>query len=357
VSFCCISRPNQERSARIVDDTPQPNRHEAILSTTISSASNSQRISLGLAFGIGAGALWGLVFLAPALVGSFGPLELAAGRYLAYGAISAVLIAPRWRRLLAVLKRRDWSALAWLALAGNTLYYILLASAVQLGGIAMTSLIIGLLPVTVTIIGSRDRGAVPLRALLPSLLLCAAGTISIAWQSLGAASANPLDQQLLGFACAVGALASWTAYAVGNSRCLAGLPHLSSHDWNLLTGVVTGGQALLLVPLILLNGTPAHTPGTWLQFAGVSVGVAVCASLLGNALWNRMSRLLPLTLVGQMIVFETVFALLYGFLWEQRWPEPLELLAFACVLSGVVLCLSAHRGHQATPGHPDTEPG
>lgn len=326
------------------------------MSTIISSASNSQRISLGLVFGIGAGALWGLVFLAPALVGSFGPLELAAGRYLAYGAIAAILIAPRWRRLLAVLKPQDWVALGWLALAGNTLYYVLLASAVQLGGIAMTSLIIGLLPVTVTIIGSRDRGAVPLLGLLPSLLLCAAGTLFIGWQSLGTASANPLYQQLLGFACAVGALASWTAYAVGNSRCLARLPHLSSHDWNLLTGVVTGGQALLLAPLALLNGI-THTPEMWLQFAGVSIGVAVCASLLGNALWNRMSRLLPLTLVGQMIVFETVFALLYGFLWEQRWPEPLELLAFACVLSGVVLCLSAHRGHQATPGHPDAEPG
>lgn len=40
---------------------------------------------------------------------------------------------------------------------------MLLANAVQLGGIAMTSLVIGFLPVAVTIIGSRDPGAVPLR--------------------------------------------------------------------------------------------------------------------------------------------------------------------------------------------------
>ena len=42
------------------------------------------------------------------------------------------------------------------------------------------------------------------------------------------------------------ALLCWTAYAVGNSRWMARLPRVSAHDWSLLTGVVTGGFALLL---------------------------------------------------------------------------------------------------------------
>lgn len=323
------------------------------MSTTVAAPSSAYRTSLGLAFGVGAGALWGLVFLAPELVRSFGPLELAAGRYLAYGVISAVLILPRWRTLRTALTRRDWLSLAWLALAGNTLYYVLVASAVQLGSVAMASLVVGFLPVTVTIIGSRDRGAVPLRALLPSLLLCAAGALAIGWQAVATAPATGVGTELIGLLCAIGALASWTAYAVGNSRCLARLPHLSAHDWSLLTGVVTGAQALLLVPIIALTQPLQHATEQWLQFAGVSIGVAVVASIFGNALWNRMSRLLPLTLVGQMIVFETVFALLYGFLWEQRWPHPLEILAFACGLAGVISCLRAHRGHAAPVTHPD----
>ncbi|RBF04126.1 EamA/RhaT family transporter, partial [Xanthomonas oryzae pv. oryzae] len=61
-----------------------------------------------------------------------------------------------------------------------------------------------------------------------------------------------------------------------------------------------------------------------------------------NALWNRASRVLPLTLVGQMIVFETVFALLYGFAWEMRLPTPLELAAIACLLVGVLWCAALH---------------
>jgi drug/metabolite transporter (DMT)-like permease len=65
--------------------------------------------------------------------------------------------------------------------------------------------------------------------------------------------------------------------------------------------------------------------------------------VVGNALWNHASRLLPLTMTGQMIVFETLFALLYGFLWEGRWPTVLECLAMALLVAGVVSCSSAHR--------------
>ncbi|MFT3762814.1 MAG: DMT family transporter [Pseudoxanthomonas sp.] len=302
--------------------------------------------SLGIACGVGAGALWGLVFLAPELVREFSPLLLSIGRYLCYGLIAAAMLAPRWRTLVAGLPRRRWLDLFWLSLCGNTLYYVLLSSAVQTGGIAMTSLVIGFLPVAVTIIGSRDHDAVPLAKLLPSLLACAAGAVCIGWQALAhPAAAGGSGQRLAGLACAVGALASWTAYAVGNARCLARLRQVSAHEWNLLTGLVTGAQNLALVPLALVLETSRHGDGGWARFGAVSVGVAVLASIGGNGLWNRMSRLLPLTLVGQMILFETLFALLYGWLWERRLPSLPETAALAFVATSVLTCLSAHRRH------------
>lgn len=297
----------------------------------------------GILCGLGAGALWGLVFLAPELVSGFQPLELTVGRYLAYGLISACLIAPRLRRLLPRIGRREWLNLAWLSLAGNTIYYILLSLAVQTGGIALTALVIGFLPVVVTLIGSRDRDAVPLRRLAPSLLLCVGGALCIGWQAVAAPASGSLAAQVMGLACALGALISWTCYAVSNSRCLRRLGDVSVHDWNLLTGLVTGAQAVALVPVALLSATVQHGVAEWAWFAGVSVGVAVLASLAGNALWNRMSRLLPLTLVGQMILFETLFALLYGFAWERRLPQPLEVAAFVLVAVSVVTCIAAHR--------------
>jgi drug/metabolite transporter (DMT)-like permease len=293
----------------------------------------------GIGCGAIAGAFWGLVFLAPALARGFSPLQLAAGRYLAYGVVAAILIAPSWRRLAQVLTRAEWRALGWLSFWGNILYFLLLARAVQAGGIAMTSLIVGLLPVTVTIVGSREHGAVPLARLLPSLLLSVAGLVCIAWHSLQAGPGG----SLVGLLCALGALLSWTVYAVHNSRWLARIDHVSSHEWSLLTGVVTGAESLLLALPGFVLAPGVHARSEWLAFGAIVTGVAVCASVLGNAFWNRASRLLPLTMTGQMILFETLFALLYGFAWEQRLPAPAELAAVVLLVAGVLTCTAAHR--------------
>lgn len=295
---------------------------------------------LGVACGIGAGAVWGSVFIAPKLAADFTPLQLSAGRYLAYGLIALPLLWPRRRRLSA-LGRDEWRALGYLSLLGNIFYYLLLARAVQSGGVAMTSLVIGFLPVAVTLIGSRDHGAVRLKALLPSLAFGAAGIVLIGWDALAAGGASQATP--LGFLCAVGALASWTAYAILNTRWLARLETVSAHDWSLLTGVVTGAEALVLAAAAFAFGAGGHAAADWLRFAAVVGFLAVFASIVGNALWNRASRLLPLTLSGQMILFETLFALLYGFVWEERGPTHTEVAAMICVVASVLTCVRAHR--------------
>ena len=296
---------------------------------------------------MGAGALWGLVFLTPELIKAFSPLQITIGRHLCYGVISALLLWPRRQALLARIKRPEWLGLIWLSLVGNTLYYILLSSAIQLGGIAMTSLVVGFLPVAVTIIGSRDQDAVPLRRLVPSLLLCVGGAFCIGWQAMVLPASGSIQAQLVGLLCAIGALVAWTLYAVYNQRWLLRLDMVTAQEWSLLTGIVTGAQVLLLVPLALLLPQAAHSELEWLRFAAVSAGIAVLASIAGNALWNRMSRILPLTLVGQMILFETLFALVYGFIWEQRWPTLPETAAFLFVVTSVIACIAAHQKRPA----------
>ena len=301
-------------------------------------------VPAGVVSGMGAGALWGLVFLAPVLTPDFSPWQLSAGRYLCYGLMASALLASRRRVLLKRTSPSQWGLLAWLGLTGNTLYYVLLAAAVQKAGVATVSLVIGFLPVLVSLAGQRDPGAASLRRLLPSLLLCVAGAICIGWQALQP-QLQPQQrlQHLFGLACAVAALMSWTVYAVSNARALARLQDMTAHDWNLLTGVATGVQGLLLAVPALLLDQHAHAGHDWLRLGGVALVVAILASIMGNSLWNRMSRLLPLTLVGQMILFETLFAMAYGLLWARRWPHPLETLALALVIASVLASVSAHR--------------
>ncbi|WP_295473836.1 DMT family transporter [uncultured Pseudomonas sp.] len=304
----------------------------------------------GIGYGAGAGLCWGVIFLGPKLAPGLSGTQFAVLRYLSYGLISLALLAPRWRRACAGLRREDWLALFWLSLVGNLLYYSFVGSAVQHAGVATTSLIVGLIPVLVTLAGRKDADAVPLRHLAPSLICAIAGAALISLHALRNSNAGQAPGEIfIGLLCAVGALLAWSWFAVVNARRLASMRQVSAQDWALLAGVMTGGQALLLAGPALGPALAQHTPLAWLGFLTAACGVALLASLLGGALWNQASRMLPLALSGQVLVVETLAALLLGFLWDSRWPDALECLAIALLVSGVVACLRSHQPRRPSP--------
>lgn len=304
----------------------------------------------GAGAGLAAGALWGLVFLAPKAAPEFSPLLLSAGRYLAYGLIAAALIAPMWRRLAALLDARAWRALVWLSLAGNLVYFVFLVVAVHYAGVAASALIVGMVPVVVALWGLKDAAAPPLSRVGPPILLAALAVGLIGWESFkrgGGGQATDDAAVWIGLACAFAALVSWSAYAIGNSRWMGRLPEITAHQWSLLTGVVTGGLALALAVPALFLAEPMGAQA-WARLAAVSAGVAVFASVIGNAFWNQASRLLPLSLLGQMIVSETLFAMVYGYMWERRGPTVIEIAAMAMMIASVVWCVRVHARAPAT---------
>ena len=295
-----------------------------------------------------AGALWGFVFVVPSLLPDFNPLLLSTGRYIVYGILSALIILPKLIPLIQRLTRLDIQQLIWLSLSGNLMYYLLLASAVQLAGVATTSLIIGTLPVTITLAGRKDQGALSLRQLAWPLLLIMLGMLAVnisAFQQ-AANQQQPLHNTVLGILCAFGALFSWTRFAVNNTRYLK-LSQFTSSEWSSLWGITTG---LLSVLLLLIAGglfpsqlLPELPQSRWLSFFAISLGLALFSSWLGNLLWNAASRRLPITLGGQLIIFETLFALLYGFVYAARWPSLTEIIAIALLISGVLWTVRKHR--------------
>lgn len=306
----------------------------------------------GVLCGLLAGAMWGMVFLVPVLLTAFTPFEMAVGRYIAYGVIAAVLMAPRLGNLIGRLERSDYFALLRHALTGNIVYYMCLALGVKLAGVAATSLIIGVLPITVTLIGHKDHGAVPLRQLALPLLVVAAGiaciNIDVFTHSANATGMDSLHQ-LLGVLCAVGALACWTWYAVDNARYLKRNPHFSSGEWSALYGLSSGLIALLIgaAAMAIFHGdvtgaAGAATGRNWSWFWLVNTLLALGASVIGNHLWNVASRSVPVTLSGQLILFETLFALLYGFLYKQQMPRLMEVAAAVLLTTGVLWSVRVH---------------
>lgn len=308
---------------------------------------NTQRDHLmGLGYGVAAGALWGVIFVAPKMLPQFSPLALSAARYVLYGVLSLMMAMPVWRALWRKTTRRDWATLLLLSLPGNLLYYLCVAGGVQRAGVAPVSLIVGLLPVTVTLAGAAERGSLPLRRLALPLLMAVAGVVCIYLDAPDMHSHAGGSAYLIGLLMAAGALACWTVYAVCNARYLRTHPQFTSREWSLLTGIATGALSLALaVPAFVVPGmatASAQPASVWGRFWLVNAGVALGASVLGNSLWNAASRKLPLTLSGQLIVFETLFALLYGFVYEGRLPHGLEVVAALLLVGGVGLAAQRH---------------
>ncbi len=305
----------------------------------------------GVLCGLLAGAMWGMVFIVPELLPAFSPVELAVGRYTAYGAIAFGLMLPRLRTLFARLERSDHAALLRHAFAGNIVYYILLALGVKLAGVAPTSLIIGMLPIAITLMGRKDHGAVALRSLALPLLVVGAGIACINVDMFQQARSGNTDlaRTGLGLLCAVGALLCWSWYALDNARFLKRNPRFSSAEWSALYGLASGMIALLIGAACLvvwhadITGPAGVASGrNWSVFWMTNVLLALGASVIGNHLWNIASRQVPVTLSGQLILFETLFALLYGFIYAQRFPRPLEVAAIVLLAVGVMWSVRVH---------------
>ncbi|WP_287698722.1 DMT family transporter [Accumulibacter sp.] len=301
----------------------------------------------GVACALGAGMLWGLVFVVPLLLPEYPPAMLSFGRYLGFGLI-ALLLAWSDRGRLSRLQRQDWRMAFELALVGNILYYLFLASAIQLADAPLPTMLIGTLPIVIAMVANFGSEALPWPRLLPSLMVMAIGIALVNRHEMALLGGQrSVDDYLRGALLAMAAVAAWTWYPVRNSRWLRQRPQIGSGTWALAQGLAT-------LPLAAIGMAAA---GIWpdgrfdyplgpqpMRYVGLMLTLGFCASWLGTLLWNRASQLLPTALSGQLIVFETVAAFAYAFIWRGSLPGGSALLGIGLLLAGVVLGVRAFRG-------------
>jgi len=234
-----------------------------------------------------------------------------------------------------------------LSLTGNVLNYALLGASVQLSGVTAAALINGMMPVAITFLGRGDPGSLPLSKLKLPLLLVFLGIVSVSLEHSGArAAGTSLSSQLLGLACGFSGVVCWSWYATHNARYLK-QSHFNSSEWSTLVGIVTGIVAVVfgIAALMLFpNLVPAQVESSrWMALLWVCLFLALCGSWLANGLWNACSRRMATSLSGQMIVFETLFACVYGFLFSQRVPGLMEVASIVLLVGGVVWAATRHR--------------
>jgi drug/metabolite transporter (DMT)-like permease len=306
----------------------------------------------GVLAGLAAGALWGLVFVAPRMAQGYGAVDVAAGRFVVYGLVSL---------LVCVLARRPFPnasqalAAAGLSLLGFTGYYLLLVFAIRDAGTEVPSLVIGTIPLWVMLLGKP--GHLRWGALVPGIVLTALGLLLMMSPGLSPSPGLPPSPSGGGpgwglpehphfwrgvlWACA--SLACWTAFALLNSAWLKRHPEVRVTDWANWLGLATGAGALVLWAVA---GSPwpalrAHPEAP--LFLALVLATGAGSAWLATILWNVASRRLSASLCGQLIVSETLFALAYSFAWDARWPTAWQAAAVVLFTLGILASIKAHR--------------
>jgi drug/metabolite transporter (DMT)-like permease len=292
----------------------------------------------GVLAGLGAGALWGLVFVMPRMLGGYSGVDLTAGRFVAYGLLAGLM-------MVSGLSVRRWPGLTQAAVAlgmsvlGFSGYYLLLVLAIQDAGTEVPTLIIGTIPLWVMLLGKP--AGLRWRALWLGLLLTLGGLALMTHASYGGTGGQG-GHITRGVMLATAAMVCWTLFALLNAAWLKRHPDVSATEWANWLGIASGLTGLLLW-WVAGSGVPALAAQPDLGlFALLCLGTGFGSAWLATILWNMASQRLSASLCGQLIVSETVFALLYSFAWDGQWPSLVQSAACALFILGILASIKAH---------------
>jgi drug/metabolite transporter (DMT)-like permease len=295
----------------------------------------------GILAGLAAGALWGVVFVAPLMVSGLTAVDFTAGRFLSYGAFSAVLMLAMHKSALPTTSQA-LTALA-MSVLGFTGYYLLLVYAIRDAGTEVPSLIIGTIPIWMMVLGKP--AGLRWAGLVPGLLLTMLG-LGLMMQSSHSAAAAATATGVhfwRGVAFSVASMAFWTAFGLMNAAWLKKHPEVDATMWANWLGVATGLGAL---GLWLVAGSDVKVLQAQRNIALAAilcVATGIGSAWVATYLWNIASQRLSASLCGQLIVSETIFALAYAFIWNGQWPTAVQAVACLLFVCGILASIRAHR--------------
>jgi drug/metabolite transporter (DMT)-like permease len=287
---------------------------------------------IGILAGLATRALWGLTFIAPRAVEPFTAWDLTVARYGVFGLASALLMLhPRFRPT-GIPRNRIAIGLS-LGGLGYVGYFVCAAYAVKWAGAALPPLIIGTMPVIMALIANRREQVAEWRHLVLPLVMIGAGLLVVNMTTIAWARETGQDGALAGTIMAAAALVIWVAYGLVNGAVMRSADAPDALSWTGLQGLGAAIGSAALLPLTNFGETSAGLGNliAWTFLMGLA------GSWLATWFWVIASRNLPLTLAAQLIVAETIFGLLYGFVYEDRWPNLPEWIGCTLQITGVCL--------------------
>lgn len=292
-------------------------------------------MTLGILFGMVAGALWGFSFIIPFVLDGTPSELIATGRFGVYALISSILLLPNIKKIPHLLRgeRLFWWFI--LSITGNSLYYILMVDAVRITGVPVTSVIVGAIPVTIAIFGASSIAEI--KKYSAPLFLIIIGILIIQWPLLEEIYRGETEVSLKGTTLAILAHISWLFFAIMNAKFLKKHNDITPKIWSELLGIGSFVSLLFYIIYRFLTGnSDLYLSGITVKFIILSFVLGCLGSVLGNWFWNEASKRLSTAFVGQLIVFETIFAIIYESIYMNKFPKGFEILSLCILICGVV---------------------
>lgn len=280
----------------------------------------------GIFYALGACLVWGLIFVVPQFMSSFNAIEIAVGRYLVYGIASLLFFIKIKQRYPFVVWKKAF-LYSFIFCVG---YYPCLIMGLRYASPAISALLMGMGPITIALYGNLKQKECSFKSLIFPSIFIFLGLVFVNAPALQNAD-TPLNYFLGLFGCLC-ALITWTWYVVANVQFLKSRPEITPNIWATLNGVATLAMVLLFIGSSSYGISFEKYSDKSFLLGCIVLGV-IC-SWFGIFLWNKATACLPVSLAGQLTIFETIFGILYFYTLEQGLPPLMELI-------GIVLFLVA----------------
>ena len=142
-------------------------------------------------------------------------------------------------------------------------------------------------------------------------------------------------------------LSTW--YAVQNARYLKqkqkSQDNVENSDWSIAVGICNLWITIFVLLIFSITGIWSpfaiikvfQTTQLAITYLGVSLLLGILVTYYATVLLNHLSRSLPISLVGQLFVFETLSCILYKAIADQAIPPTNEIISISVILIGVTL--------------------
>jgi len=305
----------------------------------------------GLILALSACFLWGLIFVLPTFLTDYSSVEIALGRYFFYGLISLIFFGSFCFKKLIQHPAHVWLKAVWFALIANIFYYMALVLGVKYAGAGISTLITGIAPLSIAFYGNWLKNECSFSKLVIPTFLITIGLFTVNMDVfLGKSTVYYSYEYFFGIFCAFSSLLCWTWFVAANAKFLQSCPSMSYFEWSTLLGVATFAWVVIISAFLLLfvveyeHAQKFITFDSNLQFFLLITGILGCiCSWLGSFLWNSGCTYLPISLSGQMTIFESIFGLMFVYTIEKRLPTTFELIGITLMISAILYSVTIFR--------------